>query len=200
MLTIHHLGLSQSERIVWLCEELEIGYDLVRYDRDPVTRLAPAEYKALHWSGTAPVISDDEVVLAETGAIVDYILARHGGGRMTLSPDHPGFADYLFWYHFPNGSLMPSLMGSMGEGPFAGFMKARADRGFAALDARLASNTWLAGDVFTIADIMMAFPLTTMLAFMPIDLAPYPAIGAYVERLRKRPGYRRAMARAEPQG
>jgi glutathione S-transferase len=200
MLTVHHLRLSQSERIVWLCEELGIAYDLVLYDRDPVTRLAPDAYRALHWTGTAPVISDGEVVLAETGAIIDYIVARHGAGQLTLAPDDPNFADYLFWYHYPNGSLMPSLMGSMSEGRFAGFMKERVDRGFTALDARLGSNPWLAGDSFTTADIMMAFPLTTMLGFVPIDLSPYPGIRAYLERVRERDGYRRAMARAEPDG
>ena len=113
MLTVHHLGVSQSERIVWLCEELGLDYQLVRHDRDSVTRLAPESYKALHPSGTAPVIEEDGVVLSETGAIVDYILARHGGAALTVPADDPAFPDYLFWLHFANGSMMPRGMFQM---------------------------------------------------------------------------------------
>ncbi len=113
MLTVHHLGVSQSERIVWLCEEIEIPYQLVRYDRDAQTRLAPEGYKALHPMGISPVIQDGEVCLAESGAIVEYLLARHGQGRLAVPPDAPLFADYLFWLHFSNGTLMPSEMGAL---------------------------------------------------------------------------------------
>ena len=86
MLTVHHLGISQSERIVWLCEELEIPYALKIYQRDPKTILAPADYKALHPIGTAPVITDGDLVLAESGAVVDYIIAKYGNGRLKLAP------------------------------------------------------------------------------------------------------------------
>ena len=110
MLTVHHLGISQSERIVWLCEEIDLPYRLLRYERDPVTRMAPPEYRALHPFGTAPVITDGDLVLAESGAIIEYLLARYGRGRLTVAPERPGFADYLFWFHFANGSLMPSMM------------------------------------------------------------------------------------------
>ncbi len=113
MLTVHHLGVSQSERIVWLCEELEIEYQLKSYDRNPQTRLAPADYKALHPIQTAPVITDGELVLAESGAIVEYIIHRHGRGRLALPPSHPNYADYLFWFHFANGSMTPSAMTKM---------------------------------------------------------------------------------------
>src|ERR1700712_6006461 len=109
-LTIHHLGLSQSERIVWLCEELGLHYNLVRHDRDPVMRNAPPSYRVLHPAGTAPIIRDGDVVLAESGAIVEYLLARYGEGRLALASDDPGFAGYLYWLHFAHGSLMPALM------------------------------------------------------------------------------------------
>jgi glutathione S-transferase len=199
MLTVHHLGISQSDRIVWLCEELGIPYDLVRYDRDPVTRLAPAAYKALHPAGTAPVITDAAVTLAESGAIIDYIVARHGGGRLTLPADDPDFADFLYWYHFANGSLMPAMMMmSAGEGMMAGLMRARTDRALDALEARLGSATWLAGDSFTVADIMIVFPLTTMRAFFDLDLAPYPNIRGYLSRIAARPAYQSAIAKADP--
>src|SRR4051812_43586247 len=100
MLTVHHLGRSQSERIVWLCEELGLQYELKRYKRDPVTRLAPPEYKALHPIGTAPVITDGELVLAESGAIIEYIIAKYGAGRLARPKGHAEFASYLYWLHF----------------------------------------------------------------------------------------------------
>ena len=101
MLTVHHLGVSQSERIVWLCEELGIDYVLKRYDRvPPGLRPAPPEYKALHPLGTAPIITDGDVVLPESGAIMEYIIGKYGAGRLAVGPDAPNFADYLFWFHF----------------------------------------------------------------------------------------------------
>ena len=109
MLIVHHLGKSQSERIVWLCEELGIPYELKTNAR--VRRLlAPADYKALHPIGTAPVITDGDLKLAESGAIVEYIMARYGNGRLALKPDHPDFAPFLYWFHFANGTLQ-ALMG-----------------------------------------------------------------------------------------
>ena len=109
MLTVHHLEKSQSERIVWLCEELGLSYELKRYERDPVSRLAPPAYQALHPSGTAPVISDGSLVLGESGAIIEYIIAKHGGGRLALGPDDPDYAHYLYWFHYANGTLQPSM-------------------------------------------------------------------------------------------
>jgi len=97
MLTVHPLRRSQSERIVWLCEELRLDYTLKCYVRDPATMLAPAEYRALHPMGTAPVITDGDVMLAESGAIVEYIIARYGDGRLAIPPAHPEFSQYLFW-------------------------------------------------------------------------------------------------------
>lgn len=199
MLTVHHLGISQSDRIVWLCEELSIPYELVRYDRDPVTRLAPAAYKALHPSGTAPVITDDGLALAESGAIIDYIVARHGGGRLTLKADHPDFALFLYWYHFANGSLTPSMMMLMGGGAMAPLMRDRVDRSLAAIEAHFAQgHQWFAGDAFTVADIMMMFPLTTMRSFLSLDLSPYPTLRAYLRRVADRPAFRSARTKADP--
>lgn len=196
MLTVHHLGVSQSDRIVWLCEELELPYTLIRYQRDPVSMLAPAEYKALHPAGTAPVITDGPVVLAETAAIMDYILARYGNGRLVLGPDHPDFADFLFWYHFPNGSLMPAMMTL--SGAFGAFMRERVDRALAMADARLANGPWLLGETFTVADIMLVFPLATMPRFVDYDLSPFSNLARFLEQVGERPAYQRAMAKAEP--
>ena len=145
------------------------------------------------------MITDGDLTLAESGAIIDYIVAKYGDGRLSLGVDDPDFATYLYWFHFANGSLMPSLMMKMGGGPLAEAIRARVDRGLGALDHRLSTATWLAGDQFTIADVMTAFPLTTMRLFVPIDLSPYPNILAYLQRLGARPAFRRAMAKADPE-
>jgi glutathione S-transferase len=204
MLTVHHLGTSQSERIVWLCEELELSYSLKCYARDPTTRAAPAEYKGLHPFGTAPVITDGDLVLAESGAIIEYLLARYGGGRLAPSPTQSSFAEYLFWFHWANGSMMPRLMidmffGATGaSGAFADTMRARAEQSYAFIERRLSQAPYLAGAQFTAADIMSFFALTTMRLFKPRDMSPYPNTRAYVQRVGERPAYRRAMQKADP--
>jgi glutathione S-transferase len=206
MLTVHHLGRSQSERIVWLCEELGIPYELKCYTRDAVTMLAPPEYKALHPIGSAPVITDGGLVLAESGAVVDYIIAKYGNGCLVLKPDHPDFANYLYWLHFANGTLQPSMGRCMTlnrlklteDNPVQVAMKARLDRAFDLVDARAREAEYLAGGEFTAADIMMGFSLTTMRYFLPFDLARCPNILGYLARIGARPAYRRAMEKGDP--
>src|ERR1700751_1888236 len=153
MLTVHTLGKSQSERIVWLCEELEIPYELKRYLRDAVTMLAPPDYKALHPIGAAPVITDGDLVLAESGAIVDYIMARYGKGRLTVAPDDPAFAQFLYWFHFANGTLQANMGRRMllnranlaSDNPVLAATRARVDRAFYLVDARAREAEYLAG-------------------------------------------------------
>ena len=205
MLTVHHLGISQSDRIVWLCEELAIPYELVRYDRDPVTRLAPEAYKAIHPFGTAPVITDGDLVLGESGAIIDYIVQTYGGGRLALTAGQPGFTDYLFWFHFANGSMMPSAMVDMvlamtgaKESDLGRALGSRAVRAYDMVERRLGEAPYFAGDHFTAADIMMLFPLTTMRVFAPRDLAPFPNTRAYLQRIGERPAFQAAMTKADP--
>ena len=205
-LVVHHLGVSQSERIVWLCEELEIDYDLKVYARDPVTRLAPEAYKALHPMGQAPVISDGGRTLGESGAIVDYIVGRYGGGRLAVTPDHPDFADYVFWLHFANGSfvatemlsLVANALGVPQDNPGRAFVNARSAKVFDLVEQRLGAAPYFAGEAFTAADIMMVFPLTTMRMFIPRDLSGFPNIRAYLARIGDRPAYRRAMTKGDP--
>jgi glutathione S-transferase len=203
MLTVHHLGVSQSERIVWLCEELGIPYELKRYDRVPPGRgLGPPEYKALHPIGTAPIITDGDVVLPETGAIMEYIIGKYGNGRLAVGPEAPNFADYLFWFHFANASMLPSQVSAPRDGddsPRAQYMRARAERPWALVEDRLGKVPYFAGDAFTAADIIMVFGLTTMRAFMPRDLSGFPNILAYLKRIGERPAYRRAMQKGDPQ-
>ena len=206
MLTVHHLGKSQSERIVWLCEELGIPYELKIYDRDPVTRLAPPKYKALHPLGAAPVITDGVLVLAESGAIIDYIVARYGKGRLVLGPDHPNFAQFVYWFHFANGTLQPAtgrnmILGRLNlpdDNPVLRAMKARLELALGLVQARLAKVDYLAGSEFMTADIMIVFTLTTMRLFLPFALGPYPPILAYLQRIGKREDYQRAMRKGDP--
>ena len=205
MLTIHHLGRSQSERIIWLCEELGLPYALTIYDRDPKTILAPPALTALHPMGAAPVITEGDMMLAESGAITEYILAKYGQGRLVVPPDAPGFAEYLYWFHFANGNLQPVLGRGMilrrvqlpPDNPVQSAMQGRLDRVLALVEARLTTHAYLAGP-FTAADIMSVFSLTTMRLFMPVDLAPYPHIRAYLARIGARPAYQRAMAAGDP--
>jgi len=206
MLTVHHLRKSQSERIVWLCEELGLDYTLQCHDRDPVTMLAPPEYKRLHPMGTAPVIDDDGLVLAESGAIVDYLIARHAHGRLALAADHADYAQYLYWLHFANGNLQPNMGRNMilkrlalpADNAMLVATRGRLDRALQFLEAHLAEATWLAGSEFTAADIMTVFSLTTMRNFYPLDLEPYRAIRDYLQRIGARPAYRSAMAKGDP--
>ena len=206
MLTVHHLGKSQSERIVWLCEELDISYELKHYTRDAQTMLAPPDYKALHPIGAAPVITDGDVVLAESGAVVEYIVAKYGNGRLTLRADDPDFAQFLYWFHFANGTLQANMGRLMilsrlrlaDDNPVLLATKARVDRAFELVDARTREAEYLAGSAFTTADIMIGFSLTTMRYFQPYDLERCPNVRNYLARIAARPAYRRAMEKGDP--
>ena len=206
MLTVHHLGKSQSERIIWLCEELPIPSELKCYARDPVTSLAPPELKALPPIGTAPLITDGSLVLGESGAIIEYIIGKYGNGRLALPPDHPDFANYLYWFHFANGNIQPNMGRNMvlrrlnlaADDPTLLAMRGRLDRAFDLVEARLGEAEYFAGSEFTAADIMMVFSLTTMRLFLPYDLTPYPNILAYLQRIGGRPAYQRAMQKGDP--
>jgi glutathione S-transferase len=207
MITIHHLGISQSERIIWLCEELGVPYELKHYPRDPVTRLAPAEYKALHPMGIAPVIDDGALRLGESGAIIEYIINKYGDGRLSLPPADPQYANYLFWFHFANATMMPaemtgmlaSLLGMSNDNPIIVSLLDRSRRAYQFMEQRLGEAPYLAGAEFTAADLIMFFPLTTMRAFVAKDISAYPNVRAYLQRVGTRPAYRSAMAKGDPE-
>jgi len=171
-----------------------------------VTILAPADYKALHPIGAAPVITDGDLVLAESGAVVDYIIAKYGKGRLALNAGHPDFAAYLYWFHFANGTLQANMGRNMilnrlnlaADNPIRAGTKARVDRAFDLVDARTREAEYLAGSEFTAADIMMGFSLTTMRYFLPYDLARCRNILGYLARIGARPAYRRAMEKGDP--
>lgn len=200
MITIYHLDKSRSERPVWLMEELGAPYRIEHFDRLPTWEAEPA-YKALHPLGSSPVIADGDAVIAESGAVVEYLATTVGDGRLAVSPGAPGYADYLFWFHFAESTLMPEvtreIMSEVGGVPYDNpgrvFSRQRTAKYLAHTDARLGAVPYFAGDAFTAADIMMTFVFTTTRLFTPVDLAPYPNIESYIERIEARPAYQRGQ-------
>lgn len=177
MFTVYHLQKSQSERVVWLCEELGLEYDLKIFPRDPQTGMAPPFIKSLTPAGSAPVLidrpagSDKEIVIAESSAIVDYIIHVHGGGKLAFKPGEDEYADYLTWFHFSNATLQASLGRAMmfsfigdavADSPMGPVLNARLAKHLKMVDDRLGVATYLAGDQLTAADIMTMCTLTTM--------------------------------------
>lgn len=203
-LIVHHLGVSQSERVVWLCEELGIDYELKHYKRSPL--LSPPEVKALHPLGAAPIIQDGDITLAESGACMDYIIHIHGKGKLAIPPGHKDYADYLYWFNFGNGTLQPGLSRLMSfkmaelddSSKVVQTFKGKFDNFLKLVDDRVAKSTWLAGEEFTAADVMSVFTLTTMRTFYPFDLSPYSNILAYLQRVVKRPAYLKAREKGDP--
>ena len=201
MITIHHLGVSQSDRIVWLMEELNLPYTLKWYDRKD--GLMPPEYAALHPASTAPVIEDGGRVLAESAAILEYICHTYAGGKLTVGPKQPNYADYLYWMHFNNniqGLFFAKL--AMGQTPAEGaagvFIKRREGGYYKFLEARLGESPYLAGPEFTCADIMVMFNLTELPLFGGRTIDDLPNAKAYVKRIEARPAYVKAMKIAGP--
>jgi glutathione S-transferase len=202
MITVHHLEESRSLRVLWLLEELDLPYEVRRYKRDPVTRLAPPELRAIHPLGKSPIVVDGDAVMAETGAIVEYLIDRYGEGRLRPPPDTPERLRYTYWLHYAEGSAMPPLLlglvtGRLGEAakPALGFVLAQIKLHFDYVDAELAKSPWFAGDELTGADIMMSFPLERAAGLKGSDARPH--ILDFVSRIRARPAYSRAEARGE---
>lgn len=203
MITIHHLGVSQSDRIVWLMEELGLPYKLTWYDRDPKTGGAPKEYLALHPTATAPVITDGDLVLTDSNAIVEYICQRYAQGKLCIAPDNVLYPDYLYWMQYHNHllSVFFGKSGLSGEGAESGFAKIlqrREDSYYQHLNNHLAASEFLVGNELTCADILIMFDLTTFPLFGGKTLEGLDHVQAYVERVSARPAYQKAMALAGP--
>jgi len=216
MITVHHLEDSRSQRVLWLMEELGLAYEVKRYDRDPKTRLAPAELLKVHPLGKSPVIGDDGRVVAETGAIMDYVVGRYGGGRLIPAEGTDARLDYVYWLHFAEGSAMPPLVMKLifttmvQRSPkllkgvvkavtapvLAGFVEPNIARQLAFIESHLAVSTWFAGPEFTAADIMMSFPLEA--AAQRADMSAMPKIAAFLGDIHARPAYVRALERGGP--
>lgn len=205
MITIHHLTRSRSERIVWLMEELGLEYRLDIHRRE-ANNAAPAAMRSIHALGKAPIITDGDVVLAESGAIVEYIVHRYGKGRLAVAPEAPEYAGYLYWLHFAEGSLMSlmlivltvSRIPEAKDSPVRARLADRMATMLSFVDGKLAGHDYFAGGEFTAADVMMVFSFTTVRRFLDFDLAPYVNIQAYLRRIEARPAYQKAMAVAGP--
>ena len=205
VITVYHLTISRSERIVWLLEELGLEYRMEVHPRE-ASGAAPDAMRAIHALGKAPVIRDGDTVLAESGAIVEYIVQRHGGGRLAIPPADPDFARYAYWMHFAEGSLMSLMLIALvlSRIPEAADSRVRkrilerVDRMLAFVDAELGAGPWVVGERFTAADVMMVFPFTTMHRYLHYDLAPHTNITGYLKRIEARPAYARAMTLAGP--
>ena len=204
MITIYHLDRSRSERPVWLMEELEAPYKIEHFERMENLVAEPA-YKKLHPLGSSPVISDNGKIIAESGAVVEYLATTQGGGRLAVKPGAPEYADYLFWFHFAESSLMNEvtreIMSDAGGVPFDNmgrqYSRSRTATYLSFVEQRLSEVPYFAGE-FSAADIMMIFIFTTTALFTPVDLSPYPAINAYIKRIEARPAYQRAQRIAGP--
>jgi len=207
-LIVHHLQVGQGERIPWLLEELNIPYELKLYKRAPL--LSPPELKAVYPMGAAPVLEDhtdasNPIKLAESGAICEYVIQKYANGRLALGPHDKNFADYLYWFHFANATLLSGVFrrgmarGMVGEEDlrYKG-NAARVNTALSHINNRLLDNTWLAGDEFTAADIMNGWCFTTMRKFESIDLTDYQGITAWLGRIGQREAYRRAIGKSDP--
>jgi len=218
MITVHHLNNSRSQRILWLLEELGLPYEIKRYTRDPVTQLAPPELRAVHPLGKSPVITDDGNTLAESGAIIEYIVGRYGDGRLVPAAGTTERLAYTYWLHFAEGSAMPPLLmklvfDKVENAPMPFFVKpiARAisknvnsilitpnlQRNLAFMEGTLEKSEWFAGAQFTAADIQMSFPLEAARGRAGLDEGR-PRLMRFLERIHARPAYQRALAQGGP--
>jgi glutathione S-transferase len=217
MITVHHLENSRSQRVLWLLEELGLGYAVKRYARDPKTQLAPPELLQVHPLGKSPVISDGRTTVAETGAIVEYLIEQ-AGGRLRPSPGTSDHRRYTYWLHFAEGSAMPPLVMALvfnriktAPMPFfarpiargiadkvlGSFVMPNIERQLAFMESEMAQREWFAGRAFSAADVMMSFPLEAAAARGGLD-ASYPALSALLERMHARPSYQRALEKGGP--
>jgi glutathione S-transferase len=203
MIVVHHLNESRSQRVLWLLEELGLPYDIAFYQRDPQTGLAPDALKAVHPLGKSPVISDGARVVAESGAIVDYIIRHHGGGAMQPAPDGPDYDDYVQWLHYAEASAsLPLVLKGIADraGGTLGFLNERVDREVALhlgyIDHHLADRDFLMGEALTGADVQLSF--VGELAGARLDRSAFPHLEAWVRRFQARPAYLRALERGGP--
>lgn len=201
MLVVHHLNNSRSQRILWLLEELGLKYDIKRYERDPNTMLAPAALKEIHPLGKSPVITDEGQTLAESGAIIDYLVERYGKGKLAPPPETPEKLRYDYWLHYSEGSIMPILVmklvldnfGLSDSGAFSQFVAPQIKLHLDYLENELAKNTWFVGEELTAADIQMSFPVEAVEAQAGVD--SYPNLKNFLQRIHARPAYKRALER-----
>ncbi|QDZ29773.1 glutathione S-transferase family protein [Noviherbaspirillum sp. UKPF54] len=218
MLIVHHLNNSRSQRVLWMLEELGVDYDIKHYERDPKTMLAPPSLRKVHPLGKSPVITDGELTLAESGAILEYLAERYGNGRMAPAAGTPERLRYTYWMHYAEGSAMPPLLMKLvfdrietGPMPFLVKPIARAiaqkvkrmyihpqiDSHLDFLEGELGKSEWFAGPSFSAADIQMSFPLEAAASRAGLD-ERRPNLMNFLQRIHARPAYRRALERGGP--
>jgi glutathione S-transferase len=220
VIVVHHLNSSRSWRVLWLLQELGVPYQVKAYQRDPRTYRAPPSLRQVHPLGKAPVIMDDRCILAETGAIVEYVTERYGGGRLAPPAGSQDRLRYMYWLHYAEGSAMPPLLLSlvfseMPKAPMPFFIRpivrgiaAKAQETFIGpmlkehldfMEGELGKTTWFAGEEFSAADIIMSFPVEGFAARGGLD-ASRPKLWAWLERIRSRPAYQRVVENVGPLG
>lgn len=212
MITVHHLEDSRSQRVLWLLEELQVPHAVQHYARDPRTRLAPPGLRAVHPLGKSPVIEDDGRVVAETGAIIEYLVERYGAGALIPPPGSDDRLRYTYWLHFAEGSAMPMLVMTLilqrltvGMPPNAvaaiqgvqqGYVDPQRTAHLDLLEDELSRSPWFAGEAFTAADIMLSFPVEAAAARG--GLGERPKLAAWLARIHARPAYQAALAKGGP--
>lgn len=215
MITVHHLNNSRSQRILWLLEELGLSYQIKKYERDPNTMLAPASLLQVHPLGKSPVITDGDVTVAESGAIIEYLLDRYGQGRLRPAAGTPERLRYTYWLHFAEGSAMPPLLLKLifdripkSPMPFfakpiargisskvlAAFVEPNLKRQLDFMEAELGKSAWFAGDEFSAADIQMSFPAETAAHRAGLNTGR-PKLMEFLKHIHTRPAYKRALER-----
>jgi glutathione S-transferase len=218
MITVHHLNNSRSQRVLWLLEELGVPYEVKRYERDAKSMLAPPELLAVHPLGKAPVITDDGVTVAESGAIIEYLVAVYGGGRLIPAANTPERMRYTYWLHYAEGSAMPPLLlklvfDRLSSTPMpwplstmarriagsvqSAFIGPQLRRHLDFMESELAVRPWFAGEEFTAADVQMSFPLEAARSRGGLN-ASRPKLVDFLNHIHERAAYQRALARGGP--
>ncbi|MGH8541068.1 MAG: glutathione S-transferase [Stenotrophobium sp.] len=216
MIIVHHLNNSRSQRILWLLEELEVPYEIKHYQRNAKTMLAPPELKAVHPLGKSPVITDGDVTVAESGAIMEYIVERYGKGRLAPAAGTPARLRYTYWMHYAEGSMMPLLVMKLIFGvipqrspalirPIARGIASNVEKNFLGpnlrthldyIESELGKSTWFVGEELSAADVQMSFVLEAAAARGPDGSRP--KIAAFLQRIHARPAYQRALKKGGP--
>ena len=217
MITVHHLDNSRSQRVLWLLEELGLPYEVIRYQRDPATMFAPRELRAIHPLGKSPVITDGGKTIAESGAIIDYLLETYGQGRLVPPPDTPAKLRFTYWLHYAEGSAMPLLLLKLvflriprsvpglirpiarliAKGALSKLIDPQLSRHMTYWETELTAAPWFAGDDFTAADIQMSFPVEAA-AVRSGQMEDKLRLKDYLARIHARPAYRRALETGGP--
>lgn len=216
MIIVHHLNNSRSQRVLWLLEELGLEYQVKHYQRDAKTMLAPPELKAVHPLGKSPVITDGDLTVAESGAIIDYLMERYGKGRLVPAAGTPEMMRYTYWMHYAEGSMMPLLVMKLIFSviprrspaiirPIAKAIVANVEKNFLGpnlrthldyIESELSKSTWFAGEEITAADVQMSFVMEASSARGPVG--DRPKCTAFVKRIHERPAYQRALKKGGP--